>query len=64
MAEWSKDHGAAIDHLNLTSISWIMVKLEIGRSPYVERGGHQLGRLGSGMWKDSAFKAVAPACVS
>jgi hypothetical protein len=33
MAEWSKDYVAAIGHLNLTLVSWFMVKLETGRGP-------------------------------
>jgi hypothetical protein len=33
MAEWSKDHVAAVGYLNLTMVSWIMVELEIGRGP-------------------------------
>jgi hypothetical protein len=32
MAEWLKDHGVTIGHLNLTLGSWIMVKLETGRA--------------------------------
>jgi hypothetical protein len=32
MVEWSEDHGAAIDHLKLTLVSWIMVKLETRRA--------------------------------
>jgi hypothetical protein len=31
MAEWSDDHRAGIGLLNLTLVSWIMVKLETGR---------------------------------
>jgi hypothetical protein len=33
MAEWSEDHVATLGHLNLTLVSWIMVKLETGRGP-------------------------------
>jgi hypothetical protein len=29
----------------------------------VESGDHWLERLGSGMWKASTSKAIAPACV-
>jgi hypothetical protein len=63
MVEWSEDHGATIGHLNLTLVSWIMVKLETGRGPYVERGDRRLGRSRSSMWKAGTLKVVAPKCV-
>jgi hypothetical protein len=42
MAEWSKDHMAAIGYLNLTLVSWIIVKLETERGPYVESADRRM----------------------
>jgi hypothetical protein len=65
MAEWSKDHMAAICPLNLN--------LGIcGRFGIIWRPGgglrwkgedHRLGRSGSVVWKTGTFKAISPACV-
>jgi hypothetical protein len=63
MAEWSKDHVAAIGYLNLTLVSWIIVKLETGRGPYVESADRRMEWSGSGLWKAGTFKALAPTCV-
>jgi hypothetical protein len=65
MAEWSDDHVAAICLLKLNSILvdrfWLSWRLS---GPLRQKGeDHQLGRLGSGVWKADTFKAVAPACV-
>jgi hypothetical protein len=65
MAEWSKDHVAAIGPLNLNlgicGRFWIIWR----PSGALRWKGedHCLGRSGSSVWKVSTFKAVAPACV-
>jgi hypothetical protein len=65
MAEWSKDHVAAIGSLNLNTLIFDkdVVKMETGRVHYgkVETTGWEGRRVG--MWQAGTSKVVAPACV-
>jgi hypothetical protein len=65
MAEWSKDHMAAIGPLNLNlgicgrfGINW-----RLGGGLRWKGEDRRLGRSGSGVWKTGTFKAISPTCV-
>jgi hypothetical protein len=66
MAEWLEEHVATIGPLilNLGIYGRFWIIWRPGEALRWKGEDHQLGRLGSDMWKVSTFKAVAPTCVS